>query len=208
MLRRKRGFTLIELLVVIAIIAILAAILFPVFAKAREKARTSSCMSNIKQIMLAELSYAQDYDEAFCPTRRWNTPREDPVVNGANMWWDQALAPYLKSTQILTCPSNKASALGYQMWEPVCVGNAGLAMADLKAPSECIALYDVSSNPAASNYISDSPHAGSPTDPNEYTQVDRFASTRHSDGANFGYYDGHAKWISGKSKVQTDTAYP
>jgi len=64
---KKHGFTLIELLVVIAIIAILAAILFPVFAKAREKARQSSCLSNLKQIGLAGLSYAQDYDEKCCP---------------------------------------------------------------------------------------------------------------------------------------------
>ncbi len=69
MTRRQRGFTLIELLVVIAIIAILAAILFPVFAKAREKARQTSCLSNIRQLSTGILSYAQDYDEKFrCPT--------------------------------------------------------------------------------------------------------------------------------------------
>ena len=67
MVHRRKGFTLIELLVVIAIIAILAAILFPVFAKAREKARTSSCASNLKQLGLAAMMYVQDYDEKFFP---------------------------------------------------------------------------------------------------------------------------------------------
>jgi prepilin-type N-terminal cleavage/methylation domain-containing protein len=68
---RRKGFTLIELLVVIAIIAILAAILFPVFAKAREKARQTSCLSNVKQIGLACLMYAQDYDEVLSPRGAW-----------------------------------------------------------------------------------------------------------------------------------------
>src|SRR5687768_2974407 len=90
----KRGFTLIELLVVIAIIAILAAILFPAFARARENARRSSCQSNLKQIALGILQYTQDYDEKMVP--QYNT---------SNGWWSQLTQPYLKSTQILTCPS-------------------------------------------------------------------------------------------------------
>jgi len=206
MLRRK-GFTLIELLVVIAIIAILAAILFPVFAKAREKARQTSCLSNVRQIMIAQLSYAQDYDECFCKTGRWNTPREDPVVNGANMWWDQAIAPYCKNTQLFQCPSyNSSYPTGYEMWEPVCGGWTGLAMGAIRAPAACIAMYDGGGR-YASKYVSDPPHARSPVDPNEYSRVDRFAAPRHNDGANFGYYDGHAKWSGGAAEVRTDTAY-
>jgi prepilin-type N-terminal cleavage/methylation domain-containing protein/prepilin-type processing-associated H-X9-DG protein len=92
---RKRGFTLIELLVVIAIIAILAAILFPVFAKAREKARQSSCLSNVKQIMLAALQYCQDFDE---------TVAQFETVSATVFWYD-TYEPYIKNTQIFICPS-------------------------------------------------------------------------------------------------------
>jgi prepilin-type N-terminal cleavage/methylation domain-containing protein/prepilin-type processing-associated H-X9-DG protein len=95
-LARRSGFTLIELLVVIAIIAILAAILFPVFAKAREKARQITCASNEKQIGLGILQYVQDYDETYPMT---NVP--------ANVdCWAQAIYPYLKSVGVLECPDN------------------------------------------------------------------------------------------------------
>jgi len=94
----KRGFTLIELLVVIAIIAILAAILFPVFARARENARRASCSSNLKQIGLGLLQYSQDYDEKFMTD--W-----DGVHS-----YKQSIQPYLKSAQIWACPSNPANS--------------------------------------------------------------------------------------------------
>ena len=89
---RRKGFTLIELLVVIAIIAILAAILFPVFARARENARRASCQSNLKQIGLGILQYKQDYDERY------------PAAT-VNIGWAYTTQPYMKSTQILQCPS-------------------------------------------------------------------------------------------------------
>jgi len=91
---RQFAFTLIELLVVIAIIAILAAILFPVFARARENARRSSCQSNLKQIGIGVMQYTQDYDEKYLP-------RE----NGAGQW-RALMQPYVKSTQLFKCPSN------------------------------------------------------------------------------------------------------
>jgi len=97
-----RGFTLIELLVVIAIIAILAAILFPVFAKAREKARQAACINNEKQIILGSLMYASDYDETYPPSRV-----DSPVLH-----WDQIIQPYVKNTQVVQCPS-EAVTLGY-----------------------------------------------------------------------------------------------
>jgi prepilin-type N-terminal cleavage/methylation domain-containing protein/prepilin-type processing-associated H-X9-DG protein len=94
----RKGFTLIELLVVIAIIAILAAILFPVFAKAREKARQSSCLSNVKQISLGVLQYCQDYDEAYPNVYNGTT---QPNCYGII----QLLDPYTKNTQVHNCPS-------------------------------------------------------------------------------------------------------
>lgn len=106
--RRSGGFTLIELLVVIAIIAILAAILFPVFAQAREKARSASCLSNQKQIALAFSMYSQDYDETY--------PQAVDLVSG--LWWEQAVTPYIKSGNvggILTCPSASSRAWAYSM---------------------------------------------------------------------------------------------
>lgn len=101
----RRGFTLIELLVVIAIIAILAAILFPVFARARENARRSSCQSNLKQIGLGLIQYTQDYDDSL--------PGDSFVAEGnsdaTNYKWMDAIYPYLKSTQIFDCPSGPSA---------------------------------------------------------------------------------------------------
>src|SRR5476649_549867 len=99
----KRGFTLIELLVVIAIIAILAAILFPVFARARENARRASCQSNLKQLGLAMIQYAQDYDE---------TMPVSTVASYAGFGWTGQLYPYVKSKQLFVCPSDTTRPSG------------------------------------------------------------------------------------------------
>jgi prepilin-type N-terminal cleavage/methylation domain-containing protein/prepilin-type processing-associated H-X9-DG protein len=96
---KKRGFTLIELLVVIAIIAILAAILMPVFARAREQARKSACLSNLKQIGSAILMYAQDYDEMLNPVATGTCP--GPFAFG----WADIIFPYIKNAQVFDCPS-------------------------------------------------------------------------------------------------------
>ena len=93
-----RGFTLIELLVVIAIIAILASMLFPVFARAREKARQSACLSNTKQLLLALNMYAQDYDETYPPG--YTAFQDSPN-------WRDFVVPYIRNTQVLVCPSQR-----------------------------------------------------------------------------------------------------
>lgn len=109
-MQRRNAFTLIELLVVIAIIAILAAILFPVFAQAREKARSSHCLSSVKQIGLALMQYAQDYDEmlpAHTDTAYFMKDR-DPVSGAIiPVNWGRATYPYSKTAKILLCPSAK-----------------------------------------------------------------------------------------------------
>jgi len=102
--KKRDGFTLIELLVVIAIIAILAAMLFPVFGRAREKARTASCQSNEKQISLGIMMYAQDYDETPCPSRS----NQDVV-------WTALVKPYVKNDQVFVCPSAIDSRYG-EVW--------------------------------------------------------------------------------------------
>ena len=109
---RSRAFTLIELLVVIAIIAILAAILFPVFAQAREKARSASCLSNLKQIALSLQMYQQDYDETMFGSFALPAPYTNTGVDGTNLvrmmggglYW--FLQPYTKNEQIIRCPSD------------------------------------------------------------------------------------------------------
>ena len=107
--RHQAGFTLIELLVVIAIIAILAAILFPVFARARENARRASCQSNLKQIGLGLLQYSQDYDEKMVRVSYGSSKNGGPGdgLNDATVWkWMDASMPYIKSVQIFNCPSD------------------------------------------------------------------------------------------------------
>ena len=107
-----KAFTLIELLVVIAIIAILAAILFPVFARARENARRSSCLSNMKQMGLGLMQYTQDYDEKYpCPgDTGYDGEERNTDGSAAKASWRQKIYPYVKSTQLFACPSNTRNA--------------------------------------------------------------------------------------------------
>jgi prepilin-type N-terminal cleavage/methylation domain-containing protein len=136
----RRAFTLIELLVVIAIIAILAAILFPVFAQAREKARMTACMSNTKQMATAAASYLGTWDGAY-PMNRFPTAALPLHANtggdlqGTNYNWKRALLPYLKSLQVYACPSNDS------LWKkadcgPGCLGDETNCLAPWKDKPE------------------------------------------------------------------------
>lgn len=96
----RHAFTLIELLVVIAIIAVLAAVLFPVFAQARERARQAACLSNARQLSMALYMYTQDHDENFCPSVNYGVPSSDPLCI-----WTNIIQPYIKNQQVFFCPS-------------------------------------------------------------------------------------------------------
>ena len=189
----RRGFTLIELLVVIAIIAILAAILFPVFARAREKARQTSCLSNLKQIGLGAMMYAQDYDERVMPGYICDgTPR--------GWWWEVPngrIQPYIKNTQIIICPSNPVGTFGYGInyqlyggWNGTpCYAYGGMPLSKIQHPAEVGMFADSATNcayPGNANSIWGWRAAGY----NMCGAVD----PRHNDGANVAYVDGPAKW--------------
>ena len=182
---RRRAFTLIELLVVIAIIAILAAILFPVFAKAREKARQSSCSSNHKQLSIAFTQYCQDYDEMM--------PRTYIAAGGTvAVRWPVAVTPYVKNLQIFNCPSGTAYTVDVNnpgADESLSSGYSILfegfrALAQIAKPAETILTGDGSNfriKPAGHSF--------------ESYATTRYPDYRHNEGANFSFVDGHVKWM-------------
>jgi prepilin-type N-terminal cleavage/methylation domain-containing protein/prepilin-type processing-associated H-X9-DG protein len=211
----KRGFTLIELLVVIAIIALLAAILFPVFARARENARKSSCQNNLKQVALAWAQYTQDYDEISVPFRQagaGSTPFRWPVL----------LQPYLKSNQIMRCPSTTAATahLSYTYNWFVGIDNASSApraISDIPLPAQSPMFADAVGVYATTGPTDISPDAwgfvrgpvvqmanagilarqiqGSPAAFNGARQA-LIEGDRHLGGANYAFVDGHVKWMA------------
>lgn len=213
-MRKQRGFTLIELLVVIAIIAILAAILFPVFARAREKARQASCCSNIKQLDLAMLMYAQDYDEMWCMGYRGaGQPYEvDPVTGsrrtGWFAWWG-SVYPYVKNAQLYACPSAHGSVdYSYNPWvvrRSYSDIGAGNAIATLKEPASVLLLFEAWSGTRPCGYpIGDVAPGSSPwcrarAAADAHPKGWPYDWSRHNDGANIAYADGHVKWLKNEN---------
>ncbi len=192
---KRTGFTLIELLVVIAIIAILAAILFPAFARARENARKASCMSNLKQVGLGILQYAQDYDEKFL--------MQDLSVG--NRHFGLLLQPYLKSTQLFVCPS-AAGAPNLVPGTQTAGTDRTWVTGTLAAPT-FVGTYGM--NSAISSFANGFPisqfQSASLTGlffDATWPEVGAISTTsnfgadasRHMDGLNIAYGDGHAKW--------------
>ncbi len=211
----RRGFTLIELLVVIAIIAILAAILFPVFARAREKARQSSCLSNVKQLTLGFMMYVQDYDEMF-PNAGYDTWWYGAVYGGnsrprdPNQNWPAEIYPYVANRQIFRCPSLRKGDTNYvanaQLTSPgyFTTGDPAsrppLALGEIvKDCASVVLLADIGNY--FTNYIPasmDWPYG--PLGGEWYENPPAYDYTpglHHNGGSNMGFTDGHAKWVKG-----------
>jgi prepilin-type N-terminal cleavage/methylation domain-containing protein/prepilin-type processing-associated H-X9-DG protein len=210
---KRPGFTLIELLVVIAIIAILAAILFPVFAQAREKARQTSCASNMKQIGTGMLMYVEDYDGVYVPHIA-----AAPVASQQKRW-PQLIDPYLKSRALHSCPSgpdinwslldqNSAGLITYGLntWLSTYPGwSPDASLATVSRPAETAWVLETGGSqrngltqgyfvfyPSIHGAVQNRNHA---TYGFDYAKAPARLSDRHSDGSNVLWCDGHVKWM-------------
>jgi prepilin-type N-terminal cleavage/methylation domain-containing protein/prepilin-type processing-associated H-X9-DG protein len=209
--RTRSGFTLIELLVVIAIIAILAAILFPVFAKAREKARQTSCLSNLKQLGLAVLQYTQDYDERFPWYRNVAIAGYNDGVCSGGQSYLSTIIPYVKNVQIFTCPSTTPTpTFTYGTSNMVQTSNYLMNHAlVLDANYNTLAL----NNADSARFIMMSEYRNYHTafygylPPSTDNWPIRNGIYAHNDGTNLVFADGHAKWENKSSFATVGAVY-
>jgi prepilin-type N-terminal cleavage/methylation domain-containing protein/prepilin-type processing-associated H-X9-DG protein len=201
----KKGFTLIELLVVIAIIAILAAILFPVFAKARDKARQATCINNVKQLSTAVMQYVQDYDEMFplsfcCPDQAVAAGVIPASGHPGTEWTTYGnlfpLMAYLKSSNVLMCVSTKqhmapcikwGAAWQYGVWGNIrpLPAQPGTMVAQIVAPAAVVQFLELTDAPGEYRTMA---HTG--------FQGDRCRPAPHAGGGTIGFCDGHVKWYN------------
>jgi prepilin-type N-terminal cleavage/methylation domain-containing protein/prepilin-type processing-associated H-X9-DG protein len=186
----RSGFTLIELLVVIAIIAILASILFPVFARARENARRSACLSNAKQIGLALMQYTQDYDEKL-----------PFLYDSTNSYWYDMIRPYAKSNQLFDCPSQSEHWNGsnplvsygfntpifeYSIYKTTPFFSSPVALAAIAKPAETVIATDSLASPRANP-------EGYAWSGGAYNTVASWSNYRHLETTTVLFGDGHVK---------------
>jgi len=198
---KPRAFTLIELLVVIAIIAILAAILFPVFAQARDTARKAACQSNLKQMGTAWMMYAQDYDE----TANANTWNGGPGVDWNNQIFGERLQPYIKNYGVLRCPSDAFPWSANDMQDrwpngpfKALIGSYAMTswgawkLSAIAAPAEFFLIWDASNGGGQGNNI----WIGAETVTGAFQWGRRYGySARHQNQVNMLFADGHVKTL-------------
>jgi len=205
LMTRRSGFTLIELLVVIAIIAILAAILFPVFARAREKARQASCLSNIKQLALGELMYVEDYDGRLTPECSCSCPKWDYTC------WKDRLYPYIKNLQLYECPSSDANPgtnpgqIGGN-YGIVCNVVSNQKVGAVTSPAEFGMIAETNGQMHVKYWTSTAgavPCGNGGCCGGDLRGACRFV---HNGGMNIAFVDGHAKWL-GRQAIEA-AVYP
>ena len=218
----RSAFTLIELLVVIAIIAILAAILFPVFARARENARRSSCQSNLKQIALGFIQYTQDYDERLPnvqdtgatgtarPNVSWNYFTRGATTSTFDMA-QGAVYPYIKSTQIFVCPSDSVGQVsGDSYASNSCLNGATLEVVDninLRGGKSLAAFEDTARTMMLGEEATgEDGSLTTSTDDGYLLKGVNFFSGRHFEGSNLAFLDGHVKFLK-VSRIRADNVF-
>jgi prepilin-type N-terminal cleavage/methylation domain-containing protein/prepilin-type processing-associated H-X9-DG protein len=205
---KRKGFALIELLTVIAIIAILAAILFPVFATVRETARRTSCMSNMRQLGIAALAYAQDNDEQLPSAYSvgwmagWCT----------DFTWRQRILPYVKNTDIYACPSGKR-ARGLKCWNGATIPYLGHYGANVYWGYRAATPLALFSAPAETYLMGENEESDWVVLPDrgpcntEWSTTTGWVSRRHSKGSNWTFADGHAKWVAANATDRDNCHY-